>query len=187
MRREAIEDLLPDVFRRTSRPGSPLRAILDAMEALHTPSEDLLEHLDRHFDPYRAPDPFVPFLARWMDLSRFFTVPGRPEGDPPAYGAIDRGRLRELVAAAAVLSRWRGTREGLLDFLRTATGIDGFEILEGVTGERSEPRPFHIKVRIPPRAEPYRWLCDRILRLEKPAYVTYEMEPPEARPTDEDI
>lgn len=182
MRREAIENLLPEVFRRTSRPGNPLWAILEVMETLHAPSEAVLEDLDRYFDPYRAPDHFIPYLARWVDLTRLFQEAGRAETDPPTYDAIELGRLRELVAAAAALSRWRGTRRGLLHFLRTATGTAGFEILEGVTGERKEPRPFHIQVRIPPEAEPYRRLCDRIVRLEKPAYITHELDPPDTNP-----
>jgi phage tail-like protein len=176
MKREAIEELLPAVFRQTSRPGSPLRAILESMEELHAPPESVLAELDRYFDPYRTPDSFVPFLARWMDLTRLFQDPSRPEIGPN-YDVIDLGRLRELIAAAARLARWRGTPQGLLTFLTIATGVTGFEIEEGVAGDRNEPRPFHIKVRITPDAEPYRQLCDRIVRLEKPAYVTYELDP----------
>ena len=38
--------------------------------------------------------------------------------------------LRELIAAAAQLSQWRGTAQGLQRFLETATGIEGFELDE---------------------------------------------------------
>jgi phage tail-like protein len=167
MRRTDIEQLLPGIFQRTIQQGTPLFALLEVMEALPAIDEAALDQLDAFFDPYRAPDAFVPFLAGWVNLERLllevpeeFTATALPLPS-------GMGRLRELVAAATFLAQWRGTAKGLLRFLETATGIQGFTIVE--------PRPFHMRILIPQAAEPYRVMIERIIELEKPAYVTYEL------------
>lgn len=177
MKRTEIESLLPEVVQRTVCPGGPLLTLLEVMEALHAPSEAVLAKLETYFHPYCTPDEFVPYLARWVDLERL--VPGTPGGgdgaSEPTFPS-GLGRLRELVAAAAFLSSWRGTRRGLLRFLETATGSRGFEIQEQVFAGDGLPRPFHILVQAPQEAEGYRPLIERIVEMEKPAYVTYELE-----------
>src|SRR5688572_27926630 len=120
MRSPDIQRLLPGVFQRTVQPGAPLAALLEVMEALHAPSEAVLAQLEAHFDPRRAPERFVPFLARWVGM------------DLPVTTGL--GRLRELVAAAVEISRWRGTARGLRLFLTTATGRTDFEVEEVVPG-----------------------------------------------------
>jgi phage tail-like protein len=177
MKSSEIEALLPGVFQRTIRPGSPLDALLQVMEAMQAPSEEVLRDLDAFFNPYRTPDRFVPFLARWVDLERLLV------DDPQAYRAGDLppipsglGRLRTLIASAAELSRWRGTPHGLQRFLEIATGLPGFAIDEQVPGQDGLPRPFHIRVRAPAGAAAYRVLIERIVSMEKPAYVTSEIQ-----------
>src|SRR5262249_22080864 len=173
------EFLLPEVFRRTVRTGAPLAALLRTMEDLHEPSIGILGRLDAYVDPYRTPDEFVPFLARWLDLERLFdnpddeyAVPG--EGRNPISSGL--GRLRELIAWAARLSQRRGTRQGLLKFLEVATGLTGFAIDEEVPGKDGRPIPFHLRVRAPKAARIHRSLMERIITLEKPAYVTFELD-----------
>jgi phage tail-like protein len=145
------------------------------MESLHEPSLRALERLDAVFDPRRTPDAFVPFLATWVDLERLFD----PRFSDPSRSRapIDTGlgRLRELTAAAADLSKWRGTTRGLLRFLETATGESGFEIVEEVSDSEGRQKPFHVVVRAPSSVAPYRRLIERIIDQEKPAYVTYEL------------
>jgi phage tail-like protein len=192
MKRDEIARLLPGIFQRTIHPGNPLSTLLAVMEALHEPSEDVLERLDTFFDPYRAPDDFIPFLAAWVDLERLLTESPearaahaaraaartgvRPATAAPPPLPTGLGRLRELVAAAAYLSQWRGTARGLLRFLETATGVQGFEIDEQVLGRDGRPRPFHLRIRAPQETAAYRPMLERIVELEKPAYVTYELE-----------
>jgi phage tail-like protein len=173
MKREKIERLLPAVIHRALHPETPLAAILDLMEALHEPSEAALATLAECFDPYRAPPGFVPFLARWVDLDHLFEEVGWA-GELPS--TIDLGRLRELVAAAAALSRWRGTRGGLQLFLETATGERGFEIDERVPEGEGPPRPFHLRVLAPAVSRSQRALIAGIIEREKPVYVTYELD-----------
>jgi len=179
MKQNEIRHLLPAIFQRTLNEANPLAAVLGVMEELHAPSEEKLRTLEANFNPYRAPDAFVPFLARWVDLDRLLD---KPSAESRALKSLPRllptglGRLRELVAAAAHLSQWRGTSKGLLLFLETATGARGFEIADRVFGPEGQPRPFHFLLRAPPESLPYRTLIECIVESEKPAYVTYELE-----------
>jgi phage tail-like protein len=178
MKRKEIERLLPAVFQRTLREGNPLVALLEVMEALHEPSEAELERLDATLDPRRTSEEFVPFLARWVDLEWLLDKPpGRRAASSSLRNPITTGpgRLRELVAAAAHLSQWRGTAKGLLLFLETATGVQGFEVEEEVSKPDGGTIPYHIHVRAPQSTASHKTLIERIIEMEKPAYVTYEL------------
>src|SRR5688572_25543412 len=131
MKRAEIEQLLPEIIRRTIPPPNartsdpayppevnPLPLLLDVMELLHAPDEVVLASIDRYFDPYRAPDAFVAYLAGWVDLDDLWIANPQEftaQTLPPFPSGV--GRLRELVAASVYLSRWRGTARGLLTFL----------------------------------------------------------------------
>ncbi len=175
MNYEEIEVLLPGIIQRTILPGGPLDTLLRIMETLHAPVENILENLDNWFNPYQTPEPFVPYLARWVDLERLLT--DTPEGYTHILPAFPggTGRLRELIATAAFLSKWRGTARGLLHFLEIATGISGFTVEETLTDAQGHPRPFHIRVRAPAAARPHQTLLARIIEMEKPVYVTWEL------------
>ena len=177
MRRTEIERLLPEVFRATVADGAPLGAVLDVMAQLHEPDEAVLAELDAYFDPARTEDRFVPLLARWVDLERLFvqSATGRTDTGEREPISTGHGRLRELISRAAFLSQWRGTRTGLIAFLETATGASGFTIDEQVPGAAGRPRAFHIRVLAPTGLEAHHALIERIVELEKPAYVTYEL------------
>jgi phage tail-like protein len=156
-----IKALLPAVFEDAAVPESPLAALLETMESLHRPCEDILARLEGYFDPRQAPARFVPFLAGWVDL------------DFPVSTGL--GRLRELVARSVALSRMRGTASGLIDFLTTATDVEGFTIEEGPSGADGEPLLFHVRVRAPASTRPHRRMLLDIIEREKPAYVTSEL------------
>ena len=167
MKRAEIEPLLPRNFQRTITPGTPLSTMLDLMENLHAPSEAALSQLDVYFDPRRAPDRFVPYLAGWVDLEPVL-------GESAQYTAATEfpsgnGRLRSLVSLATYFWKWRGTKRCLQRFLEVAIGSTGF-VLDEDSG-----KPFHVVVRAPKSTELYRDLIKRIVELEKPAYVTYEL------------
>src|SRR5262249_32815583 len=149
--------------QRTLRDGAPLSVLLQVMDDFHAPTERALQELDASLDPRRAPDRFVPFLARWVDLERILEEPSRSvlSAEPISSGM---GRLRELTAAAARLSKWRGTSRGLLLFLETATGERGFEIEERVPDESGRPKPFHIRIRVPVTAAVHKDLILRIIQ-----------------------
>jgi phage tail-like protein len=176
MKQDEILKLLPAIFQRTAHPGNLLAGLLGVMENLHAPDEQIIDNLEVYFNPHLAPDHFVPFLASWVDLARILV--DTPEelavkAPPPFPSGL--GRLRELIANAPLLSKWRGTGYGLKLFLEIATGMRGFEINEIVPGANALPKPFHIRVSALPESEIYRILIERIIQLEKPAHVTYDL------------
>ena len=176
MKQAQIKKLLPAVFQAGLQPGNPLSAILDMMETLHAPFEVALDELDVNFSPYRAPEAFVPYLASWVDLEVLLDVPHARSGSSIATLSTGLGRLRELVSAAVTLSQWRGTRKGLTLFLETATGAKGFYVDEKVPDNTGQIKPFHVRVMAPNSLKNHRVLIERIIELEKPAYVTYQLE-----------
>lgn len=177
MQAAEIALLLPEVFRTGLGERGVLPVLLEVMAQMHAPSTRTLDRLDACFDPRRSADRFVPMLARWVDMDRLFL---RSAADPRSSSdgeaiSTGTGRLRELVARAAWLSQWRGTRQGLLAFLETATGVQGFTIDEHVPGADGRPRPFHIRVGVPAGLEAHRALIERIVGFEKPASVTCDI------------
>jgi phage tail-like protein len=179
MKQDEIARLLPGVFQVTVRPGNPLFALLEVMETMHAPPAAVLDRLDAVFDPRRTMDRFVPFLAEWVDLDRLFERSSRgTASDSLTRSPISTGlgRLRELIAAAAYLSQWRGTAKGLCRFLEIATGTHGFTVDESVRGPDGHSRPFHVRIHAPEATARHRDLIERVIESEKPAYVTYELE-----------
>lgn len=176
MKRSEIEQLLPQIFQRTVLPGTPLFDLLELMESLHRKAETVLDSLDNTFNPRRAPDDFVPYLAGWVDLDRLFErASTKASAALPARAlSTGLGRLRELTANAARLSKWRGTAAGLLRFLQIATGEPDFRILENRTRD-GKVCLYHMLVFAPPNLCPHQSLLERIIASEKPAYVTYEL------------
>lgn len=182
MKPSEIQGLLPQLFQQALRDAGPLDALLEVMASMHEPVETVLADLWAYFNPHTAPEMFVPYLASWMDLDRFFplycaqTEAYQRSSDPISPG---NGRLRELIAAAAFLSQWRGTTKGLQSFLEIVTGVEGFELNENKDRLGNE-RPFHVCIVVPKDVEQHRALIERIVEQEKPAYVSYEIE---IRPT----
>ena len=174
MRRNEIEALLPSVLQRTIAPGAPLATLLQIMDDLHAPAEEILAGLERFFNAYGTPDEFVPYLASWVDLERFLEE--SPTGEAASRVFVPGvGLLRELIVHAAYLSKWRGTQHGLLRFLEVATGVEGFMVEEETVDEEGRRRPFHLRVVAPAAAQPFATLVRRIVEQEKPAYVTAEL------------
>ncbi|MEV4490726.1 phage tail protein [Micromonospora coxensis] len=166
MRRAAIERLLPAAYQRAAVDGSVLAALLDVMEALHAPDEAVLADVDALFAAYRAPDPLVAYLTRWVAMDHVLAPP-RPDAPLP----LPVGRLRDLVAHGAQLARWRGTPYGMRTALELATGVTGFVL------DEPADRPFHLVVRVPPAAVGLLAVVTRIVEAEKPAAVTVEVLP----------
>ena len=98
-----------------------MRQFLLIFESVLNPIENTIGNLPLYFDPLLTPEPLLPWLASWVDLTLDPTWP------------IER--RRELVRSAAELYRWRGTRWGLAEYLRIYTGSTP-EILEYIPGMR---------------------------------------------------
>jgi phage tail-like protein len=176
MKTTQIRELLPSVFQGAADRGTPLSAILEVMESMHVPSEAILDHIEIFFDPYRAPDAFVPYIASWVDLAGILDSPRSQETSSVCSISTGIGRLREVTAAAVTLSKWRGTRKGLLLYLETATGLNGFTIDEAAVGSDGKVIPFHLRIVAPAASVEHRTLIQRIIDVEKPAYVTYDLD-----------
>jgi phage tail-like protein len=176
MKRQDIEQLLPQVFQRILKQDSILNALLECMEKLHQSPEQALANLDATFNPRRTEDEFVPFLAGWVDLEWVLEPvrKGSATNQSAHVFSTGLGCLRELTANAVNLSKMRGTKEGLCQFLQTATRQSGFRIGEYKTAD-GQPRLYHIVVYAPENLRPHRALLERITESEKPAHVTYEL------------
>lgn len=168
MQADRIARLLPEVYQRTIVPGTPIATLVELMEQLHEPVEQVLAHYADYFDAQRTPDRFVPYLARWVDLARWLD---------DGSGEFDTGigRLRQVVAAAPQLSRLRGTAQGLREALEWATGVVGVRIDTPRADAGARGRAFHIVVHLPAEARPYDSLVRRIVAQEKPAHVTADI------------
>lgn len=156
--------LFPEVIQRTYGTGTPLAAVLQTMAALLDPADRRLKQLDAYFDPYRAPDDMVPYLAAWVDLG---WLPLRTEVGGEGLSAE---RLRALIAVAPRLAAQRGTQGGLQRFL--AVALDTPEIR---VRDTDAARPFHVVVELPAAAEAERRLAELIVRNEKPVHLTHEV------------
>lgn len=177
MKHADIASLLPVVIQRAQPAGSPLAAVIDAMEALQEPAEEILTELVSFFDPRRCPPQFLTMLAHWVNLDHLYP---RSEAE---LGNLDwtarpapmaDGRLRELIANASELAQLRGTAQGLKRFLEVTVGML-FAIEETVANAAGAVIPFHVRIVAPAGAQAQHELINRIVELEKPAYVTYEL------------
>ena len=177
MKHQEIKQLLPEVFQRTDHKGSPLSALLKVMESMTEPAEEVLQQIPGYFNPYTTPERFLPLLARWVDLDRFFpSFHNQTIADNNVFQSLGSGRLRELIISASTFSKLRGTAKGLQLFLETASGEKGFKIDENVLSENGEAIPFHIQVTAPESTKKHETLIERIIEQEKPAYVTYNLK-----------
>jgi phage tail-like protein len=172
MQAQRIARLLPHVFRSTMREKSLLSGLVDVMADQHRPCEQALDHIDEYYDPRRAPDEFVPFLAGWVHFDHLYDAGNKRLRGAAAPAVTSLGHLRELVACAAFLAKWRGTVQGTLRFLETATGLNGFRI-EEPSGRSA--RPFHIRVIAPEAAKSQAELVHKVIRMAKPAHVSYDL------------
>lgn len=173
MKREAIVERLPDIFKQAATSEeNPLAHLLGVMEELHARDEDILAGFGRYVDPRWTPDEFVPYLATWVDYAwLLLDPPDNPYTDVEQPFAGGVGRLRELIASAAAESKWRGTSAGLVRLLERATGVQGYRIEETVTDAKKRPLPFRVHVVMPREAEQFQDLVRRIVEHEKPAHV----------------
>lgn len=93
-------------------------------ESILKPIEHTVNNIPYYFDSLMTPEPVLPWLAAWVDLTL-------DDACPPEC-------RRELIGEAAELYRWRGTRRGLTEYLRIYTGSTP-EISEYIAGMKLDP------------------------------------------------
>ncbi len=139
-----------------ARPSFLSRMLL-IYETIWEPLEQRQDHIGMYYDPRTSPSEFLPFLARWLQLS------------------IDRHwpepRRRRLLRDAMDLYLWRGTPYGLTRMIEVCTGLT-----PTVTEDKAQPHTFNIKIRIPSGAEVRRDFVQHLVDVHKPAHVGYTLE-----------
>ena len=134
---DQLLNILPEVFQTAAQTNRPLQALAAAASDMHAPAHEVLANLPEYFDPYRAPESMLTYLAQWVDLGWLVQ---RVYGT--ADGALRPDRLRDLIANSAELSARRGTAGGLWRFLHLATGDPSFTV-DDLPGE------FRVNVGVP--------------------------------------
>jgi phage tail-like protein len=134
-------------------------------ETILSPVERTIDNLHYYFDARLTPPEVLPWLASWLGLVL-------DERWPEA-------RRRELIRAAVDLYQWRGTRRGLIEFVRLYTGLTP-EIVELGVGHRlvseAEAFRFIVRLRVPDPEQVDRTVVEAIIDAEKPAHVGYSLE-----------
>jgi phage tail-like protein len=154
MKPEDVARLLPEIFQRAleATDDSPLRALVEVMTMHLDRVDQTLGALDATFDPLRTRDEFVPYLASWIAVE--------------ASDSGSLGALRLMVRRATEIAHRRGSRQALVEWLETATGLRGFAVVDDPLLE------FHVHVRCPAGARAQHVLIERLVAAEVPAYVT---------------
>ena len=148
---------LPAIYREDELIGRFLRAF----EQVLTELEQSIEDIDRHLDPARAPDEFLPWLSTWVA----FTLRAH----------LEPTELSDFLASVVPLYRRRGTRQNLQDLLRIFTKGE-----PTVEESATQANHFHVTVRLPtgsPEQHQRQGVIARaLIELEKPAHTSYDME-----------
>ncbi len=182
MERSEIQALLPGVFLQTlateeaqESDKSVLSLLIDIMHCLHTDIEEQLSSVEDYFNPCRTPrEEFVDYLGHWTDLDRLWTNKSSSNWFVNRE-LIAQDCLQELIASAAYLSQWRGTKKGLCHFLNIATGSNNISIQENINN-KGEPQAFHFLVLIAENQKQQLKLIKTIIEQEKPVYISYEIK-----------
>ena len=164
---------LPAIYSESDFMGRFLMIFEDVLG----PVEEMLDNLAHYFSPGLASEGLLPWLASWLDLVLDESWPLE--------------RRRDLMKGAVELYRWRGTKKGLTDYLRTYTGVEPI-ITEGfgslTLGENSRlgwntilgdmDSQFTFKVTIETEDSTVIDLVQirSIIDAEKPAYSSYTLE-----------
>lgn len=137
-----------------------LRRFLRIPEEIVAPVEEVLAEIDRYFDPRMAPPSFLPWLATWIDLALDENWPEQ--------------RRRQLIHEGTELYRWRGTRRGMITYLRIYAGVEP-EIVEHRTAAEGGPYAFSVILRVADVNQVDEARIRAIIEAEKPAHTTYRL------------
>ncbi|CAG6392895.1 phage tail protein [Streptomyces cocklensis] len=160
-------DRLPAVYQEQDF----LHRFLAALDEVVAPDLLVLDNLDAHLSTGTAPADFLAWLGQWAAVQQ---DQERPEA-----------LRREVIAAAVGQHRIRGTRRGLVQAVRRATGTEP-EIREN-GGTAWSPRPgtalpgtpgarVTVRLLVADPAQIDRAALDTLVASEVPAHVTYRIE-----------
>lgn len=152
-----LRQYLPAIYQESDFLGRFLRIFEDLL----VPDEEVLAHTEAYCDPRMAPSSFLPWLASWIDLALDENWPEE--------------RRRELIHRGTELYRWRGTRRGLLEYLRIYAGVEP-EITEQLTPDEGGPFHFTVTLRVADAAQVDEARVRSIIAAEKPAHTAYTLQ-----------
>lgn len=159
--RSSYLDHLPGIYSESDFLGR----FLLIFESILGPIERTVDNLPQYFDPRITTEAVLPWLGSWLGLVLDERWP--------------EDRRRDLVASAASLYRWRGTRRGLAAYIRTYTGVEP-EISEPslaeVTAARNRACTFTVRLRLPRGANIDRDVVEAIIDAQKPAFAAATLE-----------
>ncbi len=147
---------LPAIYQGSDFMGR----FLHIFEEIVAPVEDVLDQTHLYFDPRTAPPSLLTWLASWIDLVL-------DENWPEAH-------RRELIRRGVELYQWRGTRRGLLTYLKIYVGVEP-EIVEHFTAADGGPFRFSVVLRMENKKSVAEARVRRIIEAEKPAHTSYDL------------
>lgn len=155
---DKILRLLPSIFQESARANdasSPFLLLLQVMEDMHQPIEDLVFDLPALVTPEKCPHDFLPVLRRFLTTN--FDTP------------LDPFCERELLACYARLHGTSGQEKALEEVLRLTLGHLDISI------EEAADTPFHLIVHTPQSLRAQAALVEDVLNRFKPAHLTSEI------------
>jgi phage tail-like protein len=175
--KERIEHSFLEYLPSLYRDDKNMESFLHIFEDILNPVENRVDNLELYFDPALTTEPLLSWLASWLGLTLDANLPLE--------------RRRELVASAAELYRWRGTKRGLTEYLRIITGTAP-EITESVSGMRLDRDnrlgintrlgssgkgfQFSVSLRLGPDNPVSLDTLKSIIDAEKPAHAVYTLQ-----------
>jgi phage tail-like protein len=161
LRQSSYLEYLPGVYHGNEFLGRFLLIV----ESILDPIDRQAANLHHYFDPRLAPPEMLSWLGSWLGLVMDERWPEE--------------RRRELVASAAPLYAWRGTKQGLRELLRLYTGIEP-EIDEPVLSDVSRnlglAYTFTVRLTVPADSPIDEAMVRRIVEAEKPAFAAATIE-----------
>ena len=165
--RHSLCDGLPAVYMQDQSTSEFVSAFDDVLMPVFL----ALDNLDAYVDPGLTPEDFLPWLAGWVGVTL-------DEKWPVA-------RRRDLIARAAELYRWRGTKRGIAEAVEVYTGVrpdvtdnGGTVWSEVPDGDPpGRPRPsVTVTVTVPDERVIDEDRVDRIVADAKPVHVPHVVE-----------
>jgi phage tail-like protein len=174
-RRSKLIELLPAIYSSDDF----MARFLCIFEDTFTPIQQMANSMAYYFNPLVASSEMVDWLATWVNLTLDDSWPLE--------------KRRRLIYSATELYSWRGTKRGLIEYLRLYTGIepDIAEYVDGMSlgpntrlGENTtiagrERHSFTVTLRLPDLNESDRAFKElnirRIIEAEKPVHTAYRL------------
>jgi len=161
LRRSTYLDYLPGMYQDDAFMGR----FLLIFESILDPIERQVADIYHYFDANHAPPEMLKWLGSWLGLVMDDRWPEE--------------RRRELVASAAPLYAWRGTKRGLSALLRLYTGVEP-EIVEPTLSQVSRDLrlayTFTVRLTGPADSLIDEVVLRRIVETEKPAFAAAAIE-----------